>query len=104
MLSFTVGISGMAARYVAQQAANDGLLVIAIHRNHSDDRPGHTAIVRPSAKLDAAILAEGPEVAQAGGTNYNATSLARGFAGYRAAWGRKREVRFFAHDAHLPAN
>ncbi len=97
------GWSEIGDAVAAQQAANDGRLVIAIYRNHHDDKPGHTAIVRPSAKSDAVILAEGPEVAQAGGTNYNATSLQRGFAGHRAAWGKKREVRFFAHEIALPA-
>jgi hypothetical protein len=85
----------------AQQVANHGRLVIAIYRNHRDDKPGHTAIVRPSAKSDADILAEGPEVIQAGGTNYTATSLQRGFAGHRAAWG-KHEVKFYAHDIAEP--
>ena len=51
-----------------------------MYRNHRDDKPGHTAIVRPSAKADAAIVSEGPDIIQAGGTNYNVVSLGRGFA------------------------
>lgn len=85
----------------AQRAANDGRLVIAIYRNHRDDKPGHTAIVRPSMKADADILAEGPEVVQAGGTNFNAASLQRGFAGHRAAWS-KHEVKYYVHEIELP--
>lgn len=86
----------------AQEAANQGRLVIAIYRNHRDDKPGHTAIVRPSSKSLEEIIADGPDVIQAGGTNYRSTTLKRGFAGHRAAWG-KHEVRFFAHDIALPA-
>lgn len=97
------GWSEISDAVAVQQAANDGRLVIAIYRNHRDDKPGHTAIVRPSTKPDEAVVAEGPDVIQAGGTNYNATSLQRGFAGHRAAWGVKREVKFFAHDIVLPA-
>ena len=80
----------------AQAAANRGEFVVATYKNHHDDKPGHIAIVRPSDKSAAAIRGEGPEVTQAGGTNYRDTSLARGFAGHPAAWER-HEVRFYAH-------
>jgi len=80
----------------AQAAANRGELVVATYRNHHDDKPGHIAIVRPSNKTRQDIAAEGPQITQAGGTNFLSTSLARGFAGHPAAWG-KGEVRFYAH-------
>ena len=80
----------------AQAAANEGMLVVAAYKNHHDDKPGHIAIVRPSDKSRAAIEAEGPQVTQAGGTNYRSTSLRQGFAGHPAAWSRG-EVRYFAH-------
>jgi hypothetical protein len=86
-------ISGPAA---AQAAANEGRFVVATYRNHNDDKPGHIAIIRPSDKGDAAIRSEGPQIEQAGGTNYRSTTLARGFAGHPAAWGRG-EVRYYAH-------
>lgn len=80
----------------AQAEANRGRFVVATYRNHHDDKPGHIAIVRPSDKDRAAILASGPEITQAGGTNYRSTDLSTGFAGHPAAWNR-HEVRFYSH-------
>ena len=80
----------------AQASANRGELVVATYRNHNDNKPGHIAIVRPSSKSIAAIRIEGPEITQAGGTNYKSTSLVKGFAGHPAAWGRS-EIRYYAH-------
>ncbi|QBB69387.1 hypothetical protein ELE36_02790 [Pseudolysobacter antarcticus] len=80
----------------AQAHANRGDLVVAAYKNHHDDKPGHIAIVRPSDKSAMAIRAEGPEITQAGGTNYRDTTLQRGFAGHPAAWAQ-HEVRFYAH-------
>jgi hypothetical protein len=80
----------------AQQLANHGMLVVATYRNHHDDKPGHIAIVRPSTKSTAQMEREGPQVTQAGGTNYLSTSLQRGFAGHPAAW-EHHEVRYYAH-------
>jgi hypothetical protein len=82
--------------YAAQAAANQGMLVVATYRNHHDDKPGHIAIVRPSTKSREAIRSEGPQVTQAGGTNYRSTSLRQGFAGHPAAWTHS-EVRYYAH-------
>jgi hypothetical protein len=86
----------------AQREANRGLFVVAAYRNHHDDRPGHIAIVRPSERSAADIEAEGPQITQAGGTNYRSTTLEHGFAGHPAAWGR-REVRFYAHPVQAQA-
>jgi hypothetical protein len=80
----------------AQRRANRGELVVAAYRNHHDDKPGHIAIVRPSDKGEHLLRDEGPQITQAGATNYASTSLRRGFAGHPAAWGR-HEVRFYAH-------
>lgn len=80
----------------AQHLANRGMLVVATYRNHRDDKPGHIAIVRPSNKSIAKIDDEGPQITQAGGTNYLSTSLRHGFAGHPAAWERQ-EVRYYAH-------
>jgi hypothetical protein len=81
----------------AQALANRGKLVVATYRNHHDDKPGHIAIVRPSDKSESAILREGPEITQAGSTNYRSTSLRQGFAGHPAAWS-KGEIRYYAHE------
>ncbi|HMA21295.1 MAG TPA: hypothetical protein VKO87_10865, partial [Gemmatimonadaceae bacterium] len=59
----------------AQESANRGFLVVATYRNHHDDKPGHIAIVRPSAKSRSEIESEGPQIIQAGGTNYSSTTL-----------------------------
>ena len=90
------GWKPVAGSETAQQLANRGMLVVAAYRNHRDDKPGHIAIVRPSTKLASQIEREGPQVTQAGGTNYLSTSLQRGFAGHAAAWER-HEVRYYAH-------
>jgi hypothetical protein len=80
----------------AQHFANKGYLVVATYKNHSRKRPGHIALVRPSTRGDEVIEHDGPAIIQAGGTNFNRTSLARGFRGHPSAW-RDREVRFYAH-------
>ena len=85
----------------AQEAANRGEFVVATYRNHRDNKPGHIAIVRPDDKSASAIRSEGPQITQAGGTNYHSTALKTGFAGHPAAWG-KGEVRYFAHS--IPAS
>lgn len=90
------GWSEISGPVAAQRAANEGRFVVATYRNHNDDKPGHIAIVRPADKSEAVIRSEGPQIEQAGGTNYRSTTLQKGFAGHPAAWGRG-EVRFFAH-------
>ena len=86
----------------AQRYANRGYFVVAAYKNHRDDKPGHIAIVRPGGKSAAAIRSEGPDVTQAGSTNYRDTTLQRGFAGHPDAWGRA-EVRFYAHAVETGA-
>ncbi len=83
--------------YEAQRAANRGFLVVATYKNHHDDRPGHIAIVRPSPRTKDEILADGPEIIQAGGHNYASTTLKVGFADHPAAW-RDNEIRYYEHD------
>lgn len=90
------GWTPLAGDLDAQNYANRGYLVVAVYKNHHDDKPGHIAIVRPSEKSAAAIRTEGPQITQAGGTNYRSTTLQRGFAGHPAAWER-HEVRYYAH-------
>jgi hypothetical protein len=80
----------------AQRYANQGWFVLATYKNHYDDKPGHIAIVRPSDKDERLIASEGPQVTQAGGTNYRSVALRVGFAGHPDAWTRQ-EVRYYAH-------
>jgi len=68
----------------------------APYGNHHGDKPGHIAIVRRNTKTPAQIEHEGPQITQAGGTNYLSTSLMRGFAGHPAAW-EHHKVQFYAH-------
>ena len=86
----------LADGHQAQDHANRGELVVAVYKNHHDDRPGHIAMVRPSDKSAAEIDEEGPQITQAGSVNYLSTPLKRGFAGHPAAW-TQREVRYFVH-------
>jgi hypothetical protein len=88
----------------AQHLANQGWLVLAAYKNHHEDKPGHIAIVRPSNKSVAALREEGPQITQAGGTNYRSVALRVGFAGHPGAWER-HEIVYYAHavDAAAPA-
>lgn len=95
------GWTSVSGGEAAQKAANRGMLVVATYRNHRDEKPGHIAIVRPSEKSDSAIDAEGPQITQAGGTNYASATLKRGFAGHSAAFTRG-EVRYYAHPIDWP--
>ena len=80
----------------AQDKANHGWFVVAAYRNQRDEKPGHSAVLRPSTKSLAALHAEGPQITQAGIANYHSTTLREGFAGHPAAWSHQ-EVVYFAH-------
>jgi hypothetical protein len=80
----------------ALNRANLGDLVVAVYRNHHDDKPGHIAIVRPDDQTVAYIERDGPKVTQAGSTNHRSITLRLGFAGHPLAW-KGHEVRFYAH-------
>jgi hypothetical protein len=80
----------------ALNRANLGDLVVAVYRNHHDDKPGHIAIVRPDDKTVADIERDGPQVTQAGSTNHRSITLRLGFAGHPLAW-EGHQVRFYAH-------
>jgi hypothetical protein len=80
----------------SQQLANRGNLVVAIYKERDPQKPGHAAIVRPSTKSAAKIREEGPQIIQAGMTNYISTSLKEGFKHHPAAF-RDNLIRFYAH-------
>jgi hypothetical protein len=80
----------------AQAAANAGELVVAAYESHRPDKPGHIAIVKPAARSEAEIAADGPLVIQAGTVNSSAISMREGFAGHPHAW-QDHEARFYAH-------
>ena len=78
----------------AQRLSNAGQLVVAAYENPHPKKPGHIAIVRPSAKTLAELIANGPEITQAGGKNYSATSVRVGF---RQAGAYPSRLPYFAH-------
>jgi hypothetical protein len=86
----------------AQHEANQGLLVLAVYKNHHDDKPGHIVIVRPGDSSAEVLREQGPQVTQAGGTNYRSVSLRTGFAGHPAAW-QGHEILFYAHSVEPTA-
>jgi hypothetical protein len=89
----------------AQTQANAGALVVAAYENPDPQRAGHIAILRPSLKSRAALLENGPDVAQAGSFNSADTTVADGFRHHPGAWvaGGGGALRFFAHAVDWPA-
>jgi hypothetical protein len=90
------GWTPVADGVAAQDLANRGQVVVAVYKNGDPKKSGHIAIVRPGSKTPAQIAAEGPDVIQAGGTNFNSASLKRGFANHPQAF-PKGEIKFYAH-------
>ena len=80
----------------AQDAANRGTLVVAVYKKPQPDRSGHIAIVRPAQKSPAQLVAEGPDIIQAGGHNFQRTSVRRGFANHPGAFAAG-EIFYYAH-------
>ncbi|MBM3826915.1 MAG: hypothetical protein FJ410_09400 [Verrucomicrobia bacterium] len=82
----------------AQSLATEGRLVLASVKNPDPKRAGHIAIVRPGNKDAAALASEGPDIMQAGGTNFLRTSLKRGFANHPKEYD---QIAFHAHVVEL---
>lgn len=81
----------------AQDYANQGFLVVAAYQNRKSEKPGHVAIVRPGAKSPRQLQDEGPDITQAGATNYRDIDMRTGFEGHAHAFA-DNEILFFAHD------
>jgi hypothetical protein len=94
------GWRAVATPIEAQQLANAGELVVVTCKNPDPNRPGHIAIVRPSVWSDAKILADGPEIIQAGGHNYTSTTTREGFKNHPGAF-EKNQLLYFAHAVSL---
>jgi hypothetical protein len=90
------GWTAVAGGVAAQDLANRGCVVVAVCQNPDPKKSGHIAIIRPGNKTLEQIAAEGPDVIQAGGTNYTSASLKRGFANHPDAFA-KGEIRFYGH-------
>jgi hypothetical protein len=84
---------------MAQRLANTGVLVVAAFANPDPHRPGHIAVIRPSLKTAAELIADGPQEAQAGEINAVSTTVANGFRHHRGAWqpGGTGAIRFYGH-------
>ena len=83
----------------AQELANRGELVVASLANPNSEKPGHIAIIRPSEKTRAMLDGDGPEITQAGLTNYNHTDVATGFKHHETktqSW-KQIGILYFAH-------
>jgi len=85
----------------AQRLANDGLLVVVTCKNPDPKKPGHIAIVRPSQWSEAKILADGPEIIQAGGHNYTSATTREGFKNHPGAF-EKGQLLYFSHTIPPP--
>jgi hypothetical protein len=92
----------VASELQAQRLANAGQLVVVTCKNPNPGAPGHIAIVRPSIKSDAQILAEGPQIIQAGRNNYLSTSAKLGFKNHPGAFDHD-ELLYFEHPLTWPA-
>jgi hypothetical protein len=87
----------------AQELANRGQLVLVTFKSPDPKKPGHIAIVRPSDKSETEILAEGPQVVQAGRFNHNSTSAKEGFKVHVGAF-EENQLRYFVHTVTLAAS
>lgn len=86
----------------AQRLANRGQLLLAVYKEADAKKSGHVALVRPSTKTAREIEAEGPQVIQAGASNYFSTSVKEGFKHHPMAW-KEHAIKYFAHDVKWPA-
>jgi hypothetical protein len=84
----------------AQALANTGALVVASFKEPSG-ASGHIAILRPSTKSDAEILAYGPEECQSGVHNYNDTNVITGFNQHGLAFATNG-IRYYSHAITSP--
>jgi hypothetical protein len=80
--------------------ANKGEFVVAVFKNPDSKKAGHIAVVRPAAIDSLRIGEKGPQITQAGFTNYKSTDLRTGFSHHGGAWSPAGAsmVRFFAHE------
>jgi hypothetical protein len=83
----------------AQNFANRGDFVVAVFKNPDAKLAGHIAVVRPAPVGQKRLAANGPEITQAGFTNYQSTDLKTGFSHHPGAWlgDGKGGVKFYFH-------
>ena len=91
-----LGWSPVPDEVTAQEFANKGRVVVAVYKNPDPEKHGHIALIRPSDKPEADIKKEGPQITQAGGTNYQSGTLKQGFANHPGAF-KNHEIKFYTH-------
>ncbi len=96
-----LGWRSLASPWEAQQCANRGEFVVVAAKNPDPKAAGHIAVIAPCEKPADQVAGEGPEICQAGFTNYRATSLQNGFLRHPGAWvpNAQGTARFFANSA-----
>ena len=90
------GWKAVADGAAALDMANKGLIVVAVCKNPDPKKSGHIAIIRPGSRTPEELAADGPNIVQAGGHNYNIGRLKKGFANHPGAFANG-EIRFFEH-------
>jgi hypothetical protein len=89
------GWRALAGMEEAQRQANQGNLVLAVYESPNDHKPGHVAIVRPSKRTMAALIADGPETISAGEHNHNKVNARVAFEHHPGAF--PDAVRYYMH-------
>jgi hypothetical protein len=79
----------------AQRLANEGKFVLAIYKSPNAGTPGHAAVVRPSKRSMETLLADGPELIQAGQHNHNRVNARVAFENHPGAF--PEGIRYFVH-------
>ncbi len=87
------GWSSIASAVTAQHMVNTGALVVAACKE--DSGSGHIAVLRPSIRSDADVLAFGPQECQSGIHNYNDTNVLTGFDQHPGAYPER--IRYYVH-------
>jgi hypothetical protein len=85
----------------AAEQADEGKLVVAVYSDPDPDHAGHIAVLRPSDWSPARIAEHGPEIIQAGATNYQSTDLETGFIHHPDSFAQGK-IAFFAHSLASP--
>ncbi len=80
----------------AQDRANRGEVVVAVYKNRDPKKSGHIVLIRPGTRTEEEIVRQGPDIIQAGGTNYRLGNLKKGFGNHRKAFANG-EIKFYAH-------
>jgi hypothetical protein len=86
----------------AQALANEGYMVVISYLNPNPRASGHIQVVRAyDTRPDQEIAVVGPQIIQAGKTNFNSTTAAEGFSsGYAASYSPypwPNNVEYYAH-------